>query len=192
MMGKTSSFSPGWRMAIFALCSVFSLRRGAPACGILPALFSLSEVLLMRQVATLSLLLLSVVLTSAAQTNIQLTPVPPKPTCTPILTNGACANLWQNYNQALGQRQREELQLYVNRQKELATSAATAPLQQQITDLNKLVTDQQDQIKKLQDQMQADATAALQAVSQTKESDAEARKADADAALAAKSAAHRQ
>ncbi len=146
----------------------------------------------MRQVATLSLLLLSVVLTSAAQTNIQLTPVPPKPTCTPILTNGACANLWQNYNQALGQRQREELQLYVNRQKELATSAATAPLQQQITDLNKLVTDQQDQIKKLQDQMQADATAALQAVSQTKESDAEARKADADAALAAKSAAHRQ
>jgi hypothetical protein len=36
------------------------------------------------------------------------------------------------------------------------------PLQQQISDLNKLVTDQQAQIKKLNDQIQTDATAALQ------------------------------
>ena len=62
---------------------------------------------------------------------------------------GSCADLCNAYNQALQQRQREELQLYVNRQKELASSQATAPLQQQIADLNKLVTDQQEQIKKL-------------------------------------------
>src|SRR6266700_3537327 len=137
---------------------------------------------------TLSLFLISISLAATAQNNAPLTQVPPKPTCTPILTNGACANLWRNYNQALVQRQREELQLYVTRQKELATSAATGPLQQQIADLNKLVTDQQAQIKKLQDQMETDAVVALQAASQTKQADEEARKADADAALAAKSA----
>ena len=127
-----------------------------------------------------------------AQTSVQLTQVPPKPTCTPFLTNGACANLWTTYNQALAQRQREELQLYINRQKELATSAATAPLQQQIDDLNKLVSDQQTQIKKLQDQMQADAAAALQAASQTKDSDAAALLQEKTAALQEKSAAHKQ
>src|SRR6266436_6847079 len=89
--------------------------------------------------AMLSLLLLSISLSTAAQDNMPLTQVPLKPTCTPILTNGACANLWRNYNQALAQRQREELQIYVNRQKQLASEAATAPLQQQITDLNTLV-----------------------------------------------------
>ena len=137
----------------------------------------------MRQ--TLWLLMLSFGLAAMAQDTTQLTQVPPKPTCTVILSNGACANLWRNYNQALAQRQREEIQLYVNRQKDLAASAATAPLQQQIVDLNKLVTDQQAQIKKLQDQMQADAAAALQAVSQAKE-------ADASAAIQEKSAAHKQ
>jgi hypothetical protein len=90
------------------------------------------------------LILFSIGLLSLAQGTQQLTQVPPKPTCTPILTNGACANLWRNYNQALAQRQREELQLYVERQKALASQAASAPLQQQITDLNKLVADQQD------------------------------------------------
>jgi hypothetical protein len=58
----------------------------------------------------------------------------------------------------------ERLQLYVNRQKELASSQATAPLQQQIADLNKLVTDQQAQIKKLQDQMQSDSATAQQQI----------------------------
>ena len=86
----------------------------------------------------------------------QLTQVPPKPTCVIILPNGACANLWRAYNQALAQRTREEFQIYVNRQKELATSQATAPLQQ-------LIDDQQGQIKKLQDQIQTDSAAALQA-----------------------------
>jgi flagellar biosynthesis chaperone FliJ len=42
----------------------------------------------------------------------------------------------------------------VNRQKELASQQATAPLQQQIADLNKLISDQQAQIAKLQQQMQ--------------------------------------
>jgi hypothetical protein len=67
-----------------------------------------------------------------------------------------CQDRWNAYNQAVQQREREELQLYVNRQKELATSQATAPLQQQIADLT-------TQIKKMQEQMQADNTAAMQA-----------------------------
>lgn len=96
------------------------------------------------------------------QTPVQLTQVPPKPTCTQIFNTGSCADLWRNYNQAVQQRTREELQMYVNRQKELASSQATAPLQQQIADLNKLVTDQQGQIKKMQDQIQADSASTLQ------------------------------
>jgi hypothetical protein len=93
---------------------------------------------------------------------VQLTQVPPKPTCVVILQNGSCADLWRAYNQAVQQRTREELQLYVTRQKELASSQATAPLQQQIAGLNKLVNDQQEQIKNLQEEMQSDAMAALQ------------------------------
>ncbi len=139
----------------------------------------------MRQTITvLTVLLFLPGLVVASQDAIQLTPVPPKPTCTPVLPNGACANLWRNYNRALTQRQREELQIYVNRRKELS-SAATAPLQQQIADLNKLVVDQQSQIGKLQDQMQADTTAALQAAAQAKE-------ADTAAALQEKAAFHKQ
>ena len=68
----------------------------------------------------------------------QLTQVPVKPSCHLLFNTGPCFDEWQNYNHALAQRQREELQLYVNRQKELASSQATAPLQQQIADLNKL------------------------------------------------------
>lgn len=139
----------------------------------------------MRQINATVLILLSLAFSAMSQEPTQLTPVPAKPTCTPVLPNGACANLWRNYNQALAQRQREELQLYVNRQKELASSAATAPLQQQIADLNKLVADQQTQIKKLQDQMQADAAAALQAAAQAKD-------ADAAAALRDKTSAHNE
>ena len=69
--------------------------------------------------------------------------------------------MWRNYNQALAQRRREEIQLYVNRQKQLASEAASAPLQQQIADLNKLIADQQSQLKKLHDQMQTDAAEAV-------------------------------
>ncbi len=98
----------------------------------------------------------------------QLTQVPPtKPTCMPealtIFGGGpVCQDQWNAYNQAVQQRAREELQLYVNRQKDIAASQATAPLQQQVADLNKLVTDQQTQIKKLNDQIQIDGAAALQ------------------------------
>src|SRR6266852_6798849 len=113
-----------------------------------------------------------------SDTPVQLTQVPPKPTCTQIFNTGSCADLWRDYNQAVQQRTREELQLYVRRQKELASSQATAPLQQQIADLNKLVTDQQGQIKKLGDQMQAEATADQQ---QTQATSAAALKAKSDA-----------
>jgi len=99
------------------------------------------------------------------ETPVQLTQVPPKPTCIPnaLFSSAACNDLWNAYNQAFQQRTREELQLYVNRQKQLASSQASAPLQQQIADLNKLVADQQSQVKNLQEQMQVDTTAALQA-----------------------------
>jgi len=109
----------------------------------------------------------------------QLTQVPSKPTCNPlnIFTGRDCQSIINTYNQALQQRQREELQLYVNRQRELAS----APLQQQIADLNKLVTDQQEQIKKLGEQMQTEATA-----------DQQQAQANAAAALQAKSDARRE
>ena len=75
---------------------------------------------------------------------VQLTHVPPRPTCNPSAFSGAdCQDRWHLYNQAAHQ--------------------ATAPLQQQIEDLNKLAADQQAQIKTLSDQTQADSIAALQA-----------------------------
>jgi len=92
--------------------------------------------------------------TMQAEQSTQLTQVPPQPTCTQIFNTGTCADLWKNYRQALAQRQREEAQLYVNRQREQASSEATAPLQQQIVDFKKLVADQQGEIKKLQEKMQ--------------------------------------
>src|SRR5271154_4645786 len=91
----------------------------------------------------------------------QLTPLPPKPTCVIILRNGACADLWKNYNQAVAQRLGEQIKIYANRQAQLEA----APLQQQVTDLTKLTTDEQEQIKALQSEMQADSAAALQAKS---------------------------
>ncbi len=134
----------------------------------------------------LGLLMVFAALLSSAQQSAsprQLTQVPPKPTCNPnnIFDGATCRDSINVYNQALQQRQREELQLYVNRQKELASSQATAPLQQQIADLNKLVADQQGQIKKLGDQMQAEATA-----------DQQQTQATSAAALKAKSDAHRE
>ena len=87
---------------------------------------------------------------------VQLTTIPPQPECRPsdlaIFGGGPdCRDRWNIYNQAVAQRQQEEAQLYVMRQKQLAT----APLQQQIAD-------QQGQIKKLQEQMQAQTVAASQ------------------------------
>jgi hypothetical protein len=118
-----------------------------------------------------------------SQAPAQLTNVPPKPTCSPaaltIFGGGPdCQDRWNAYNQAVQQRTREELQLYVNRQKDLASSQAAAPLQQQIADLNKLVADQQGQLKKMSEQMQADAI--------------EAKSAEASAVMQARAAAHTQ
>jgi hypothetical protein len=127
----------------------------------------------MRKLAPLLLLLILGTSVLLAQQQ-PLTQVPPKPTCTLIFKTGPCADLWRAYNQALAQRQREEIQLYVERQKELASQAATAPLQQQIADLNRLVSEQQAQLTKLQRQIEADAASAVQ----VKEADA-ADKADA-------------
>ena len=101
-------------------------------------------------------------LSFAQQPPTQVTQVPPKPTCTLIFTTGACADLWKAYNQAVQQRQQEELQLYVNRQKEIASTEAAAPLQQQIAALKKLSDDEQQQITKLNEHIQADAAADIQ------------------------------
>lgn len=73
--------------------------------------------------------------------------------------------MWRNYNQALQQHNLQVAQQYVNKQKDLAASQATAPLQQQIAGLNQLITEQQGQITKLNAQIQADATALVQATS---------------------------
>jgi hypothetical protein len=108
--------------------------------------------------------------TALGQPTVQLTSVPPKPTCVRLFNTGACADLWNVYNQARAQRETEELQIYVDRQKQLASDAAAAPLQQQITDLNKLVSDQQDQIGKLQAEIQSDAAASLDAQSTARQS----------------------
>jgi len=95
---------------------------------------------------------------------VQLTVVPPKPTCNPasIFTGTDCQDRINLYNQAVEQRRQQELQLYVNRQKELAS----APLQQQIASLNKLTADQQAQIKNLQSQIQTQTVASIAARNQ--------------------------
>lgn len=91
------------------------------------------------------------------------------PTCDPraaaIFGGGpACEDRWNAYSYAVQQRKQEESLLSVYRQKELA-SHATAPLQQQVVDLNEQIADQQKQIEQLQEQMQADSTATLHAES---------------------------
>jgi hypothetical protein len=67
-------------------------------------------------------------LSIAQSTPIQFTQLPPKPTCMPAalpLFGGgpACQNQWNFYNQAVQQRAREEIQVYANRQKDIATAA---------------------------------------------------------------------
>jgi hypothetical protein len=91
----------------------------------------------------------------------QLTPVPPKPTCVVFLRNGACADLWRNYNQAVALRVEEQIKIYGTRQAQLAA----APLQQQVAELTKLTAEEQEQIKTLQAEMQADSAAGIQAKS---------------------------
>jgi hypothetical protein len=83
---------------------------------------------------------------------VQLPPAPLKPTCHLIFKTGPCADSWRNYNQAIEQWNQQNLQ----QQKQTAASEATAPLQQQIAD-------DHQQITKLQEQMQADNAAAVQA-----------------------------
>jgi hypothetical protein len=115
----------------------------------------------MKKCGILLVFAASLSLAQESSTPAQLTPLPPKPTCVIILKNGACADLWRNYNQAVAQRLGEQIKIYANRQAQLAS----APLQQQVTDLTKLTTDEQAQIKTLQEQIQADSVAALQAKS---------------------------
>jgi hypothetical protein len=84
---------------------------------------------------------------------VQLMQVPPKPTCNPsnMFDGGTCRDSINAYNQVLQQRQQQEIQLFVARQEEWASP----PLQPRIAD-------QQSQIRKLQEQMQVDLTAAIQ------------------------------
>ena len=91
------------------------------------------------------------------------------PTCNPrapaIFGGGPdCEDRWNTHTYAVQQRRQEELLFYVNRQKELA-SHTSAPSQQQIADLNRLISDQQERINQLQEQMQADSIATLHAES---------------------------
>jgi len=91
--------------------------------------------------------------------SVRLTQVPPRPSCSDsVFSSASCQDRWRLYNQAAHQ--------------------VSAPLQQQIEELNKLATDQQAQIKVLSDQIQADSIAAFQA------------KVDSATALKAKDLAH--
>jgi hypothetical protein len=98
---------------------------------------------------------------------IQLTQVPSKPTCNPKFNTRSCSDLWKHYNQAV-----------------------------QRSALNKLTTDQQQaqqaQIKKLNDQIQDDATAALQAKADYAGALVQAKSSYATAVAQAKTAAHTQ
>ena len=89
------------------------------------------------------------------QTPAQQILIPPDCTLGTIFTTDACKNSWNVFNQAKQQQAQEQFRLYV-------TNQATAPLQQQIAGLSKLATDQQNQLKSLQEQMQANSMAAIQ------------------------------
>lgn len=65
------------------------------------------------------------------QTETHITPLPAKPRCIPFYNGSPCDVAIKNYNQAVQQRNREQIQLYVN-QHALVTDEATASLQQQI------------------------------------------------------------
>jgi hypothetical protein len=133
----------------------------------------------MRQM-TLFVLLFAFALPTTAQDTVQLTRPAEADMCTAFQYRHMHRHVAELQSGPRAAR-REEIQLYVNRQKQLASDAATAPLQKQIADLNRLIADQQAQLKKLQDQMQANAAATLQE-----------KQADAANALAAKTAAHKE
>ena len=90
-----------------------------------------------------------------ANATAQLPPAPLKPTCTLLFKTGPCADSWRNYNQAMTQW----AQLYVKHQQSVAASEATAPLLQQISELNKATSDLNQQIVTMQ-QAAVQATAA--------------------------------
>jgi hypothetical protein len=104
----------------------------------------------------------------ASLAQVQLLPVPTRPSCTQLFKTGPCADSWRDYHLAVSQWN----ELYIERQQELAASQASAPLQQQIaalnkltTDLKKLADDEHQQNTLMQQQMQADAATSLQASS---------------------------
>jgi hypothetical protein len=113
----------------------------------------------MKKIGLLLVFAASLSFAQSSSAPVELTPLPPKPTCVIILRNGACSDLWRNYNQAVAQRLGEQIKNYANRQAQLAA----APLEQQVVDLTTLINDEQAKIKSLQEQMQADAAAAVEA-----------------------------
>jgi hypothetical protein len=64
-----------------------------------------------------------------AQTDTRVTFLPAKPSCIPFYNGSPCDVAIKNYNQAVQQRNREQIQLYVH-QHALVTDEATAPVQQ--------------------------------------------------------------
>lgn len=105
---------------------------------------------------------LTAIAQNAAPAQLQGIQILPKPTCNPndVFTGSDCQDRINLYNHAV--RLQQELQLYVDRQKALASAQATAP--QQNTDpskfsgdMKKLADDEQVQIEKLQAQMQFDS-----------------------------------
>ena len=121
----------------------------------------------------ISFFVLAVQLTAIAQSAAPAQPqgiqIPSKPTCNPnnVFTGSDCQDRINLYNHAV--RLQQELQLYVDRQKALASAQATAPQQNTdpsklSNDVKKLADDEQVQIEKLQAQMQFDS-ALLQAKS---------------------------
>lgn len=104
---------------------------------------------------------------SAAPALAQGIQIPPKPTCDPnnVFTGSDCQDRINLYNHAASLQR--ELQLYIDRQKALASAQAATPQPNTdpskfSNDMKKLADDEQVQIDKLQAQMQFDS-ALLQA-----------------------------
>ena len=121
----------------------------------------------------ISLFVVAVQLTAIAQSAAPAQPqgieIPPKPTCNPnnVFMGSDCQDRINLYNHAL--RLQQELQLYIDRQKALASAQAAAAQQNTDSskfsnDMKKLADEEQVQIEKLQAQMQFDS-ALLQAKS---------------------------
>lgn len=93
--------------------------------------------------------------------------LPPEPHCVSWSAASPCALLKQQYQAALQKRQQIQLQNYVETQKaqaaQNAAAQASAPLQQQITDLQSQNSALQGQLQQLRVQLQQQETAAVQA-----------------------------